>query len=94
MSDNEAIYSDTPSTALIQLQAKQLDLESGILGKIFGGFKNAPYNIAGMCLFLLLTVGIIVLFVQNLNMSATEYWKYSTSIMTLILGYLFGRSSA
>ncbi|HQT81157.1 MAG TPA: hypothetical protein PLQ34_03115 [Ferrovaceae bacterium] len=94
MKDNEAIYSDTPSAALIQLQSKQLDLESGILGKIFGGFKNAPSNIAGMCLFLLLAVGIVVLFVQNLNMTATEYWKYSTSIITLILGYLFGRGSS
>ena len=94
MTDNEAIFSDTPSAALIQLQSKQLDLDSGVLGKVFGGFKNAPYNIAGMSLFLLFAIGIVVLFVPDLNMTATEYWKYSSSVITLILGYLFGRSSS
>jgi len=93
MPDKEVVYSDRPSAALIQLQSKQLDLESGILGKIFGGFKNAPSNIAGLVLFLLISTGIVVLFVENLNMPAAEYWKYSTSIITLILGYLFGRNS-
>jgi hypothetical protein len=60
MPNKEVIYSDTPYAALIQLQSKQLDLESGILGKIFGGFKNAPSNIAGLVLFLLISTGIIV----------------------------------
>jgi hypothetical protein len=94
MADNEAIYSDTPSAALIQLQSKQLDLESGFLGKMFGGLKNAPSNIAGLCLFILLLTGIVVLFIKDLNMTAAEYWKYSTSIITLILGYLFGKNSS
>ncbi len=95
MSDNnkEVIYSDTPSPDLVQLQSKQLDLESGYLGKIFGGVKNAPANIAGLCLSVLLLAGVATIFVEKINISTDEYWKYSFSIITLILGYLFGKNS-
>lgn len=91
--DKEVTYSDTPSKDLVQLHSKQLDLESGYLGKIFGGVKNAPGNIAGLCLFLILGTGLITMFVEKINISADDYWKYSFSIISLILGYLFGKNS-
>jgi hypothetical protein len=89
---NEHSFSDTPSPELIQLQAKQMALDSGLLGKVFGGSKTAPTNIAGLCLVLFVVPGIVLLFYDGAKLSAKEYWASLTPIVTLILGYLFGKN--
>ena len=93
MSSNTPIYSKSPSPELIQLQSKQLDLESGLLGKIFGSSKSAPSNIASLCLLLILISGIALTFGISGKMEASEYWKYLSPTMSLIFGYLFGKNS-
>jgi hypothetical protein len=93
MSDKTpTIYADSPSPVLVQLHSKQMDLESGWLGKLFGSSKIAPSNIAGLTLLLLVLPGVALLFFSGSSMTAADYWKFITPIVTLILGYLFGKN--
>ena len=82
-----ATYSDTSS---IELQSKAMDLEHWWLGKFFGSTRNAPLNIAGLVLFVLMLPGVALLFVEG-KFPAADYWKLITPAVTLILGYVFGR---
>ena len=91
MSDN-AIYTQPPSHNKFTIESKKLDLESGILGKCFGSRSNAPMNIAGLFVTLLLVAGIAVLFV-SCTIPAGEFWKIIAPLMTMVMGYLFGKSS-
>lgn len=77
----------------IELQSKAMDLESGWLGRCFGSARNAPLNIAGLAVALLLGTGVLLLFIDSKAMAAVEYWKLMVPILTLILGYLFGKKS-
>lgn len=82
-------FNTNPSSDVI-LRQKQIGLEAGWLGHVFGTGKNAPIGIAGLVIVLLFVFGLAVL-IWPLQMSATEYWKLAVPIITLALGYLFGR---
>jgi hypothetical protein len=69
---------------------KEMDVESGSLGRFFGTEKNAPLNIAGLVLVILLVPGVLLLFFKA-NIEAIEYWKIIIPVITAILGYAFGR---
>jgi hypothetical protein len=84
-------YNTNPNVAGTLLKSKKMDLESGHLGKIFGASSNAPTNIAGLLIFLFVFTGIIILFIPC-NTSASDYWKWITPLITLALGYLFGKN--
>src|SRR4051812_3846938 len=75
------------------LQSKAMDLDSGWLGRCFGSTQNAPGNIAGLVVVLLLVLGIYVTAVETKAMQAPEYWKTVLPVITLVLGYLFGRKN-
>ncbi len=96
--NDEITYADS-SPAAVQLKSKEMDLESGWLGVAFGGSRTAPSNIAGLCLLLIVLPGIFLLFQaapavgSTAGMGAAEYWKIAAPIVTLILGYLFGKSA-
>src|SRR5262245_14050481 len=68
---------------------KEMDLESGWFGKVFGNTKNAPQNIAGVVAILLCGVGGFAL----LSSQSSEIWKTIAPMITAILGYLFGKKS-
>jgi len=74
------------------LRSKEMDLEAGWLGKCFGGSANAPLNIAGVLVLLLVGSGILVLFVES-TMPAQDYWKVIVPLLTLVMGYVFGKST-
>jgi hypothetical protein len=74
------------------LESKKMDLEAGCIGKFFGSKVNAPTNIAGIFIMFLLFSGISVLFF-NTTIQAGEYWKIIVPLLTLALGYLFGKGS-
>lgn len=74
------------------LESKKMDLEAGWVGKCFGSKTIAPINIAGAFVMFLVISGIAVLFF-NSSIQATEYWKIIAPLLTLALGYLFGKSS-
>ena len=88
---NEIKYNTTPDSSHI-LKSKEMDLESGWLGRCFGSNKNAPMNIAGSSIFLLICSGIAVLFFSS-AIPASEYWKLIVPLLTLVMGYIFGKAS-
>ena len=91
MSDEQQLqYNKQPVSSSTFLRAKEMDLESGWLGKLFGNKANAPSNIAGVIVILLVVSGLFVTF-TDAKILPKEYWSIITSIITLILGYLFGK---
>jgi hypothetical protein len=73
------------------LQSKQMDLDAGILGKLFGTSKNAPIYIAGCVVLLLVLAGIAVV-VFDTKVQPLEFWKMITPVITLALGFMFGKA--
>lgn len=74
------------------LERTRITLNAGILGKIFGSAANAPTNIAGFILCLLsLTVVALILF--RSNEPVADNLTLLVPVITLTLGYLFGRRS-
>lgn len=74
----------------LTLESKKLDLESGWLGRVFGAPKSAPLNIAGTLVLLLTLSGVSTLFIST-SIQAGEYWKIIIPLLTLVMGYVFGR---
>lgn len=74
------------------LRSKKMDLEAGWLGQYFGTGKNAPLNIAGLLVLLLVGSGIAVLFLPS-TIPADKYWNIIVPLLTLVLGYIFGKGS-
>jgi hypothetical protein len=85
-------YNKTPGQEMLVLRSKEMDLEAGWLGKCFGGRSNAPLNIAGLLVVLLVGSGVSVLFFES-AISPPEYWKIIIPLLTLVMGYMFGKSS-
>lgn len=75
-----------------------MDKEIGFLGKFFGFGESVKLNIAGICILILLLIGIVYTFIylfSNVNDKAigiTEFWSIITPLMTLTLGYIFGKN--
>jgi uncharacterized membrane protein HdeD (DUF308 family) len=89
MSDN-LTYNEDPKHAETLLRSQQMVLEAGTLGKFFGSPQRAASSIACITIFLLTCSGVVSMFFAC-NISTAEYWKIITPIITLALGYLFGR---
>lgn len=80
---------ETPQKHETPLEHKRL--EAGFFGKLFGTGINASNNIAGIILIGLLMFMIIVWFSDKDG--SAEYLEKITPIMTLTLGYLFGKKT-
>lgn len=85
---NDIQYGQADQSHLVRM--KEMDMESGSLGRLFGTEKNAPLNIAGLVLLLLLVPGVLLLFFSA-NIPPLDYWKIIIPVVTAILGYAFGR---
>ena len=85
-------YSSISDQDIVVLRSKEMDLEAGWLGKCFGGRATAPLNIAGLFVVLLAGSGISVLFLES-AIPAPEYWKTIVPLLTLVMGYVFGKGS-
>ncbi len=85
-------FSRVPVDSALVLRSKEMDLEAGWLGRCFGAASNAPMNIAGVVVLLLVLSGLLVLFVRS-AVPAGEYWKIIAPLITLVLGYMFGKST-
>lgn len=73
-------------------------LNIGILGKIFGTGDNASSNIAGFAVMIAgfaILIGIFMAVTSSIfNVTnSSEIWSYMSPIITIALGYLFGRGS-
>lgn len=85
-------YNEDPNHATNLLRTRELELEAGMLGKFLGSPQRAASSIAWVMIFLLICSGILTLFF-SCAINATEYWKIIAPLITLALGYLFGRKS-
>lgn len=72
------------------LEEKRMYLQSGALGRVFGSPEIAPMNIAGLVVGLLLGAGVVLMATRGVNESV-EYFKTIFPLVTLALGYLFGK---
>jgi hypothetical protein len=73
-------------------ELRQMELDAGYIGRLVGGPKNAPNNIAFVVVVLVLLAGLAAGVFAPADRA--EVWKYIAPIVTLTLGYLFGRNSA
>jgi len=90
--DSEIRFNAQPDKHSFILQSKEMALEAGWLGRYFGSGKNAPLNIAGLLVLLLVGSGIAVLFLPS-TIPAEKYWNIIAPLITLVLGYVFGKGS-
>lgn len=90
MTDNATPEQATYKLATVD-DLKKLKYDSGVAGQLFGSKPAAPINIAAMFILLLLVSGISVLFCTSL-MPPKEYWSIISPLLTLALGYIFGKA--
>ncbi len=55
-----------------RLSTKKMELESGWLGKFFGNRANAPSNVSGLVLIVLLLFGIVMILLPYDNTFAKK----------------------
>jgi hypothetical protein len=63
-----------------------------VAGKVFGSATNAPIYIAGIVVFLFAITSVVGLFVES-NVPAADFLGIIIPVITLALGYLFGKST-
>ena len=88
----EIEFNKTPDQNQFVLRSKEMDLEAGWLGRCFGTSNNAPMNIAGLVVVVLLAAGLATMFIQS-ALPAAEYWKIAVPLITLVMGFIFGKGS-
>ena len=73
---------------------KKIEREIGLLGIIFGSGDTVKMNIAGSTILILVLFGIIITFccLDDLD-KVVKIWGITVPIITLALGYIFGKSS-
>ncbi|AWF80528.1 hypothetical protein BTJ40_06735 [Microbulbifer sp. A4B17] len=73
------------------IKKEKVDLDSGFLGKIFGDKAHSPSNISGLVVLLLLCLNIYGIVFKIEGVEPLELWQATTPLITLILGFLFGK---
>lgn len=74
--------------------------ERGLLGKLWGSIEHSSNNIAGLFILLLILIGLLyTIWMLCLNPSENhtlilEFWGMLTPMMTLALGYIFGKGQS
>jgi hypothetical protein len=86
-------YNNQPVSESAFLRAKEMDHDSGCLGKIYGSTKNAPFNISGTVIFLLVASAIVITIWPPKDVKPLEFWQIILPVVTLGLGYLFGKKA-
>lgn len=82
------ISPEIPHGMAVQLRVTEMGYAHGLLGKFFGT-KNAPTNIAGMAVCFTFLLMAMAFFLHGEQYGAT--WQLLVPIVTLTLGYLFGK---
>ncbi len=71
------------------IKIKEMHLQSGMLGRFFGAPGNATVNIGGLVVLLVVAAGIVMTI--KAPDGGLEAWKVITPIVTMVLGFLFGK---
>ena len=74
--------------------------ERGFLGRFWGSIEHSPNNIAGLFIILVFIVGmtytiwmlVLVCESGDEHQKILEFWGMLSPMLTLALGYLFGKS--
>jgi hypothetical protein len=64
----------------------------GWFGRLFGPAPNAPIGIAGFIALLFAFASVVVLFVPA-NMAAKDYVDTVLPVISVMVGYLFGKNT-
>ncbi len=72
------------------VKLREMDLASGWLGRFYGSQANAPTNIAGT-IAISVVIGALIMTCYPGGTSAVETWKILSPIITMVLGFIFGR---
>ena len=67
--------------------------DSMSLGRFFGSAESAPVYVGGAIVGLLVLSGILMLFFgqEMPSMASKDYWETIVPLITLLMGYLFGK---
>jgi len=84
-------YNTDPKHAERYFSLEEKKLDAGIMGRFFGSTTWAAASIAWTTIFLLTISGISIIFI-TCSIQPADYWKIISPIITLALGYLFGKS--
>lgn len=83
----------------LEHQQEKSKQERGSLGKLFGSGNSISKNIAGLLICTLLAVAVVYTFImlfkgQEVNdLSIKDFWSVILPLVTLTIGYLFGKGS-
>ena len=94
MSNPENIPSVSPEqqrSGLTQIDLRHHSQELGWMGKIFGSRHNAPGNVAGVAVAISMLALLYLLVEGPENQRTSQGITLFGSVVTLALGYLFGR---
>ncbi|MCF8276720.1 MAG: hypothetical protein K9J17_08300 [Flavobacteriales bacterium] len=94
-SDPELARTVVEKTFESEKHAKEL----GVLGRFFGSGDSGKINIAGLFIFLIFLFGVMcTVLIMNLTptkcgITILELWGITTPLLTLALGYIFGKNN-
>ena len=76
-----------------QLREKEMYLDAGFIGKLFGSGANCTNNIAGLTIIIAFIASVIIngVLVYNNRDAPYEIWKITSPIITAALGFIFGQ---
>ncbi|HEX8063842.1 MAG TPA: hypothetical protein VF535_11565 [Allosphingosinicella sp.] len=80
---------------VIEAESQRARLDRGVIGAVFGGRDNVPNNVAGIVALAAtgLLIGIIALGSDSAQFPRKEAATLALSLVTLTLGFLFGRAT-
>lgn len=97
---NKEIVKKNADLLHAQIDAEDKKSERGVLGKFFGAGVHSSKNIVGLLIILLLIIGVgYTLYMLHFNPESThsqvlDFWGIISPLITLSLGYLFGKGAS
>ena len=74
-----------------ELDSQRMRLEFGWIARIIGAKNNAPRNIAFLTIIMAFFISTLV--TLTIADQRLEIWKFTAPIITLAMGYVFGKNS-
>ena len=90
MGNDKLDYGAPASNAVVDLERQKMSLESGLLGRVFGGRTTAPTNIAGLVIAVMLVLAAVSVFRSDVA-ERDKILQTVATVLGLALGFVFGR---
>lgn len=84
---------NNPQTKGGSIDLKHKIIDAGVLGKFFGMGDHAARNVTGLVIIVLIIIIGVSFFLYSGDVKVIEFIKMISPIITLGLGYLFGKNS-